>query len=150
MKAAASMLGVTDDQGKDDQKKKDEDDLDDALFYNNPITKSLVELKNNLDLMASDEVEDEENSIGIQIKQEICDLLNFLIDLRQNFLVQNCICWFEEYEQQFPHKERIKKSFWQRLRGRIKDDLCTVLPGIMLTGDEGIDMQIFFQQERNI
>lgn len=63
-------------------------------FYKNSIMTSLITIKNQLDILLNIEETNLEQSTVNKVKIEICDLLNFLNDLRQDFLISNFISWY--------------------------------------------------------
>ena len=49
-------------------------------------------------LLINEDADEDQRSLGIEIKKEICDLLIFLLNKRQDFLISNAIAWFKRYE----------------------------------------------------
>jgi inositol 1,4,5-triphosphate receptor type 1/inositol 1,4,5-triphosphate receptor type 3 len=90
----------------------------------------------------SDKQVKESEETEIKIKLQICNLLNFLLDERQDHLVQNCIAWFETLGKDFPKDVGNKKAmtnFKKKYDKKIKEEIYKIFPDIMKTGLEKID-----------
>ena len=74
----------------------------------------------------------------MDIKKEICDLLIFLLNKRQDYLISNTIAWFKSLEKKFP-KGFSTKAVMGKFKKEINENLITVLPKTMKTGILSID-----------
>ena len=140
------------------QKKKGEtkkvlfNEPEDKLFYRNPLMKGLLVLLNKMQRVTN-EKEDVYSRTSIMIKKEICDLLSFIIDLRHDFLLSNCLHWFDElihkvgqnYEQTIDNEE-----FTKELKRLIGSEITSVLPVTMKTGIEAVDAKSKIETETNL
>jgi len=118
-----------------------DEEANDTMFLNNPIMKGLILIKHQLDQLTYDPTL-MENQNEILIKEEICDLLNFMIDLRQNFLLSNTICWFDDLMEKFKKnldEDKDEEKNKEKLNDLIDEDTYTVLPPVQKTGIESID-----------
>mmetsp|Transcript_30988 Transcript_30988/g.28191 ORF Transcript_30988/g.28191 Transcript_30988/m.28191 type:complete len:90 (+) Transcript_30988:3200-3469(+) len=88
--------------GKQKKSGKQEKD-DEAKLFSHPTMKSLIYLKQNLDQFVDDS-NLQETIHEAQIKEQMCDLLNYLIDLRQNYLLSNLVEWFDNLYQRSQKK----------------------------------------------
>lgn len=139
------------------QKKKGEtkkvlfNEPEDKLFYRNPLMKGLLVLLNRMQRRDKDN-EDEYSQTSIMIKKEICDLLNFMIDLRQDFLLSNCLYWFDDVIHRVGQKkdEMTKEEFETKLKKLLSAEITSVLPATMKTGIEAVDAKYKMDTDTNI
>jgi len=95
-----TMKNLADNMFGNTQKKKNQNtsnaftESEDSLYNGNPIMKGLLDIKQQLEKLVLDQ-ERKENKNEIIIKEEICNLFNFMIDLRQDFLVSNVLGWYD-------------------------------------------------------
>ena len=134
---ASSVFGDEIHIKKEGKKKKIVDEMDDPLFFNNPIMKGLITVRNQLDQIVVDN-KTQECKNEVMIKEQICDLLSFLENLRQDFLISNILAWF--IENITKKKLTINDSSIESKIAKIIDkQLKTVLPKIVKTGIQEID-----------
>ena len=111
------------------------EEKEDAQFFGNPIMKGLIDIKNQLDqfVIAKEKKEDVHEII---IKEEICNLLNFMIDLRQDFLLSNVLGWYDSLSYKTKNYKEEKKD---KLKKLTEEEMSRVLPVTPKTGINDID-----------
>jgi len=120
------------------QKKKNQSgsnsfvESEDSLYLGNPIMKGLLDIQQQLEKLVLDQ-ERKENKNEIIIKEEICNLLNFMIDLRQDFLVSNVLGWYDHLLYKTSDKA---SEITERM---IETGVFGVLPTISKTGIKALD-----------
>ena len=113
------------------------DKTDDMLFFANPIMKSLIILKQQLDQLVYDK-ETKEKKNELLIKDEVIDLLDLMLDLRQDYLLSNVIDWYQEVVMRLNNRtDGNEKSFF--IKDLVKKEIETVLPGVLKTGIDEVD-----------
>jgi len=145
MKDVATMFG--------EEKKKTRsgagnaaDDADEGVFFNNPLMKGLILLKNQLSQHTS-EKETKEGNNEILIKEEICDLFNYLLDLRQDFLLSNVTGWYEDVIPKLAEKKEVEDRS-QIIKEAVEQNIITVFPDIARTGIPEIDEKFKGKEEK--
>jgi len=124
------------------------DDADEGVFYNNPLMKGLILLRNQLDQHTTERRLREVNN-EILIKEEICDLFNYLLDLRQDFLLSNLTGWFEETIPKINAKlDNDDRS--QIIKDIVEQNVETILPDIARTGIFEIDEKYKIKEEKAV
>ena len=104
-------------------------------------------MRNRLELLLQDEKADQIQT-GVEIKKEICDLLTFLLDKRQDFLLSNAIEWFKTLEKKFPEGfNNLKPKKQKLLQKEVFSNLITILPSTMTTGFDLIDEKTRLQKQ---
>ena len=68
--------------------------MDDDLKYNNKIMRGLTSFLKKVDLMKDGKEKKRKKKLETEIKLEICDLIEYFMDLRQNYLITNFISWY--------------------------------------------------------
>jgi hypothetical protein len=115
-------------------------DLNDPLFYKNPIMKGLISIKNNLEILTHENEADAGEPNAILIKMEICDLYIFFNDLRQDFLITNYISYFEQKLKKIASfDKRNRTDFLSKIAEEIEDDCGTIIPQLLETGISVVD-----------
>ena len=70
------------------------EEADETLFFSNPIMKGLILLRHKLDQINQDFGKFDGSDERI-IKEQICGLLDHMLDLRQDFLLSNVLSWYD-------------------------------------------------------
>lgn len=139
-------------------------DYNDPLFYNNPLMRGLISIRNQLELLkvervsAEIEAPNEEKKFAeenhakktvshgrekeILIKNEICELLIFFCDMRTDFLISNFLKFFEEKMKKLnvgagEDQEQIDV----RISNEVEEDGGTVIPPLSQTGVFDVDLK---------
>ena len=114
-----------------------ENNTDNALFLANPAARSLVVLKQQLDqLVYNDETRLKSNEI--LIKHEVIEMLDLMLNLRQEFLLTNVVDWYREIIKRV--EDRIDAyDINDLLKNFVKSEIDTVLPDLPRTGIEAVD-----------
>lgn len=91
-----SMFGIGESSLSHQSKKGDlKEQLDDKVMFNNPIMRSMLALTNSMQRLQFDS-DGLESQNDIKIKIEICDVLEFILDLRKDFLISNFVAWYDK------------------------------------------------------
>ena len=64
------------------------------MKYNNKIMRGLTSFLKKVDLMKDGKEKKKRKKLETEIKLEICDLIEYFMDLRQNYLITNFISWY--------------------------------------------------------
>ncbi|CAD8168125.1 unnamed protein product [Paramecium pentaurelia] len=86
----------------------------DQNIYLNPVMKGYLKLQSVIQTQNFLDPKYIENEIQLKIK--ICDFLEYLLDLRQDFMMQNCIVFFKTYILQGDHIENNPIAYSQYLQ----------------------------------
>ena len=126
-------------KAKEESKKAESMDLDDLDAENTPLMRSMLNLHNELERMKVSITVSKEpaEKIDIQPKLEICDTLDFLLDIRSNYLINNFIIWF--YKIGRKSKKRFEELRKNKSQEKINKSLSKLLPTIPKTGIHEID-----------
>ena len=92
--------------------------MDDDLKYNNKIMRGLTSFLKKVDLMKDGKEKKKRKKLETEIKLEICDLIEYFMDLRQNYLITNFISWYckifedmkEHYKSQIKREQKIRRK----------------------------------------
>ena len=112
-------------------------------IYKNPMMCSFLTLKCKLELLCnkelskSDKIKEEKNN---RIKIQICEILIFIVDLRQDFLISNFLAWFKKLSPDYSElNESNVEGLLNLICPKIEKEIHTVLPTCLLTGIDSID-----------
>jgi inositol 1,4,5-triphosphate receptor type 1/inositol 1,4,5-triphosphate receptor type 3 len=101
--------------------------------------RSLLHSKNLLNQVLNENLQSTFSANETQIKVEICDLINFLMDLRQDFLISNFIAYFDDVGQRLELEKEDALKVSEKLEAELKENITTVLPPPLRTGVESVD-----------
>ena len=122
-------------QKKDEVKNTANVELDNLDAENTPLMRHMLNLHNDLERMKTGNVEaKQKEKIDIQVKLEICDTLEFLLDMRNNYLMTNFVAWFHDIK-----KEGLEKVKKPNSMSFVNKYLPKILPPIPKTGISDID-----------
>jgi hypothetical protein len=71
------------------------------------------------------------NSYELPIKMKACECLNYILDIREDFLLSNFLTWYLNIRDENPAV--VKEDFRALIESKIEKDIMTVLPNIMNT-----------------
>lgn len=126
------------------------DDSEEALFANNPVMKGMLFLKNQLEQSKT-----KEDLIRVQelneilVKEEICDIFNFIIEMRQDYLLSNILGWFDALIDKIPADKTDTEKI-QLLEKAIGENIYSVIPQIQKTGIKEIDEKFKIANESGL
>lgn len=86
----------TEEEEEEAEENEDEDfdnKLDDAQVYTNPLIRGYIKLNNQLEELCHEDFQ--QNPLETQLKLKICDILDFFLNLRQDFLLTNLLTFFK-------------------------------------------------------
>ena len=116
--------------------------------------KGLFELRNNLfKRPGKDDLEGTTSEVNL--KTEICEILEFFLDLRQDSLITNIITWFESILAKVKEKEegywkvKTKKDLEKEIVDLIKKEFKNYLPNYFRTSIEELDNKYEKEDEDN-
>lgn len=112
------MMGNLMGMGKKGEEEEDADEgndkqfeintLDDPQIFNNPIMRGFISLNNKLESL---DFEDSfKKQTEIDIKLHICEVIDHLLDLRQDYLMHNVLGWFNQHIVEGDNKEKDKEN----------------------------------------
>jgi len=112
------------------------DEAESNLFLNNPIMKGLIDMNLQLDELVLDQ-EDTENEHEVIVKQEICTMMDYMMDKRQDFLLSNILSWYDSLLYQYSFDTNyIPESV-------IETEIFHVLPPVAKTGIKALDEKLW-------
>lgn len=117
-----------------DKSKIVDDEIDDQQAnQSNPIIRSMITLNYSLERLKYN-IEDKQLKVEIDIKGKICDTLDFLLDIRKNYLISNFLAWHMKKQNELSETNNSKK-----FRKIIIGDLNRYLPIPSKTGITEVD-----------
>mmetsp|Transcript_22216 Transcript_22216/g.19046 ORF Transcript_22216/g.19046 Transcript_22216/m.19046 type:complete len:95 (+) Transcript_22216:1262-1546(+) len=91
--------------------------------------RSMLTLHYDLEQLKSEE-KNKKNKIDIEMKLEVCEALNFILDMRKDYLISNFIAWFQKRGKKKEKYINNKTKFLEK----INKSLPKILPPIARTG----------------
>ena len=115
-------------------------DAEDSNMGNNPLLKGLLSLISTIDVAVKG-VKLNTSVVESKIKEQISEILNHTIDQRQDFLIQNFLCWFDDILVKEGRRlsNATPLELTENLMGYIDAQALSVLPPTMKTGMPEID-----------
>lgn len=113
------------------------------LYLNNPIMRGFIFQNTFLNFILMDE-EISKNNMEKHLKINICEILLFCIQLRNDFLLSNFVSWFSK--KVLP----VKGLNQEIMKNIINDGIYSILPKVLKCGVETIDQVIQLKEELSI
>jgi len=143
------FLNLTQQKSLVESKKDVVDDIEDQNLFNNPIMRTMMSLHYQLERLKFDE--EKKDKVDAEVKLEVLETLDFLLDMRKNFLVSNFLGWHKKLKKKMIKYTDLEKrsKFSKKLTKRITESLPEVLPPISKTGFLDIDQKYAaFKEEK--
>ncbi|EAR98945.2 MIR domain protein (macronuclear) [Tetrahymena thermophila SB210] len=145
-------LNIFDDDENDENEEEEDENIDEInkasskidenQLYHNPLIRSY--LKMNSLLESQIQSEEDGTQLEINIKLQICDLFDKLLDMRQDYLIENTIQWFYRNIGGLMNEKEQSK-----INDIILDGIAKVMPDIPKTGIIEIDKEYNKPKEEN-
>ncbi|CAD8059333.1 unnamed protein product [Paramecium primaurelia] len=138
----------------DDDEQIDEGIVDDVQMYTNPLMRGFIKLENELQNALVTREETGSSQLEIKIKLTLCDVMDRFLDMRQNYLMLNCLSFFKKQiiEKMQEGIQQIKLSKDDQIQENLDDtkllifvqrktesNLLGLLPNISKTGLKEVD-----------
>ncbi|CAD8066638.1 unnamed protein product [Paramecium sonneborni] len=144
---ASSILGIP---PKQQRSLEDEfSDYDTTVIARNPIVSSLISIISYMDTLGVQETNSSKNqnqqsiqsNFEIEIQKEVCGILLYFQDQRQDFYVSNFIQFYKNFTNKFQQFTWNNTLLKDKFLKDLESELVQALPPFLKTGIETIDKQ---------
>ena len=113
------------------------EEIDEQNIYNNPTMRSMLSLHYYLERLKYEE-DERKTKADTKVKLEVCDTMDFLINMRKNYLISNFLAWFQTLGMKM-EKYIDTEKFDKKLSSKVLKAFPTIIPPIAKTGIIEID-----------
>jgi len=138
------LLNITQ-QNIENEKGSAIEEIDEQNTYNNPTMRSMLSLHYYLERLKYEE-DERKTKADIKVKLEICDTMDFLINMRKNYLISNYLAWYQKLGLKMEKYIETEK-FDQKLSKKVTKAFATIIPPVAKTGIFEIDEEFIPKAE---